>query len=174
MSPGTAAPRVVTDPLTPLAYARGVSATIRALQKPMAPDVITWGSTLLVNTNGDLTSTENNTPSAVLRVMPGQRAEILRIIIWSQGASPAAPVTSGWIAVFRNSTVSGAPEAFFPDSPDAWVIPNAYVGGGGAFWMKEGEKLLIKGSGLTPGLGVDIAITYRLYDAPARNTPAMT
>lgn len=172
MSAGAAVNGVAADPLTPDVYARGVYATIRALQKPAAPDLMTWANTLTVNAAGNLVSTENNAPSAVIRVLAGQRAEILRIVIWSQNASPAAPITSGWIAAFRNSITSGAPEVFFPDSPDAWVIPNLYEGGGGAFWLKEGEKLLIHGAGLTPGTNVDLAVTYRLYDTPARNTPA--
>jgi hypothetical protein len=155
------------DILTPSELATQTDRVIHSL-KPAPPDTITSKAILLSTGSGSLTTALGNSPSHIITVRPGQRAEINRIVVWSPQYSPASPLTTGWIGLFRNSMESGYPEMFFPDSPSAWTIPNFYAEGSGAFWLKEGEKLIIAGGSIPANVEVQFAITYRLWDEPAR------
>lgn len=115
---------------------------------------------LVADNNGNIGGGAQGNGVAVLKVKPGQRFDLLRVLLDSPAATPAAPITAGWVELKRDTGANPA-EMFFPGSGNT-VAPALYTDGDSCLRLFGGETLYAFGAGLAAGLSLVLSIQYRI------------
>lgn len=139
------------------------------------PDVTYTSATFTVDGAGHLAPTSGD--PMVLQVEPGQRAEILRAQVWDTTLTytPGAPLTSGWIGLFRNSIVQ-PPAFYWPEQPGDAVLPAVWTNTDDCPRLEQQDRLIVFGTGLgaTNGAQVTVQLMFRRWVFPARRSTSVT
>lgn len=125
----------------------------------------------LVDAGGALGGGVGGDGLVVFTVPTGRHAQIHRLAITDDVATPVAPQAAGWLMGWRNrpgptSLVYVLPEDQ-PASAVQSVYPVAIVDGGSGPVLKDGDKLVFTGAGLVAGRTIGFALQARLWEAPA-------
>ena len=116
---------------------------------------------LAVDGAGNVGGGATGAGTEVKRARPGQRLDFLRVLLHAQGATPAAPLTGGWLWLAKDIG-SNPPEMFWPQAGSTTVAPSLYTDGDSCLRLWGGERLLAFGAGLTANTPLMLRIQYRI------------
>lgn len=102
--------------------------------------------------------------NALVRVPQGSRILVHRVSLWDPAATPAAPSTAGWWALYRNDA-SGAPLVFAPETTGGPVFPFIYSATSDGLVLAGGETLFLHVVGAAASQGFPFLVEFDIWDA---------
>ena len=107
-------------------------------------------------------------PAPIYHCPLGMRADLLRTSISAVGYSASNPLTTGELDLYVNSVSEANRVNFAPVG--GVVAPLLFTEGDAAFRLKEGDELVVSGSGLPANVTFNFSLQLRLWET-VRATP---
>lgn len=138
----------------------------KAMERLPAADGITQTipATVTTDGSGNLGGGVNPTnPPALWRVPQGFSARLFRGTVDTTAATPAAPITAGWMRLYRDQVLPSSLIMFLPVG--GVVAPLVWTDGRhNAAYLTDGQQLVVVGAGLPVNTTFGFSFTVTLYD----------
>lgn len=121
-------------------------------------------SPLVLRDSGEVvTDASGDFDGELYRVPQGSRVLVHRLSLWDPTVTPAAPNSTGWLAVYRNGA-EGAPIEFAPEPGSTNVLPVLFTATSDGPVLRGGELLWLHVVGTTPSIRIVYGLELDLWN----------